>query len=133
MVAGALLYGFVSGNLHPDFRPERAVAPVGSAGGTYQVEVRNGSGASGVARRVTEYLREQGYDVVEVGNYSDFDQTTSRVVDRSGNLESARTLAHVLGIETELVSQDIQPAALLDASVVIGKDYPEIHPFRTTE
>ncbi len=131
--AGVLVYGFVSGNLHPDFRPVDAVAPVGSAGGSYQVEVRNGSGASGVARRVTEYLRESGYDVVEVGNYSDFEQTLSRVIDRGGNLESAERLARVLGLEPERVTQDIRPEALLDASVVIGKDYPGILPFTKAE
>ena len=93
-----------------------------------QVEVRNGCGIGGLAGVMTLFLREHGYDVVEVGDYESFDVLRSMVIDRVGNLETARKVAEELGIEQ--VEQDIRPEYFLDASVVIGLDYETLRPFK---
>lgn len=132
LVVAVLIYAFVSGNLVPDLGPLRAAAPVSEGGGAYQVEIRNGCGVSGLARQATSFLRDRGYDVVESGNYSDFEQEVSLVVDRSGNLESALLLARALGIDETRVTQEVSPDALLDATLIIGKDYRTLAPFSDT-
>lgn len=137
-----LLYGFVTGSVLPgDFfdaegaaesRPTRADAGPGNAsdGEIVQVGVRNGSGAPGIAARTTRYLRRRGFDVVEAGNHSSFDEPRSFVVDRVGDLDAARRVAAALGIPEDRVHQDLRPEYYLDASVVLGRDYASLHPFQ---
>lgn len=99
-------------------------------GDIIQVEVRNACGVDGLASNVTDYLRKQGFDVVEFGNHSTTDLPTSLVIDRVGDLASARKVARVLGLPEDRVRQDIQPDYYLDASVLIGKDYRQLTPFQ---
>src|SRR5688572_26977999 len=49
---------------------------------TMQLDVRNGTGEDGIAKLFTDYLREKGFDVVEMGNYDTDDQEKSLVLDR---------------------------------------------------
>lgn len=100
-------------------------------GDIIQVEIRNGCGASGVAGTMTQFLRKKGFDVVEVGDYETFDEEYSVVYDRIGDLASARKLALALGLPENRVIQEIKPDEYLDASVVIGKDYQTLTPFKS--
>ena len=95
-----------------------------------QVEVRNGSGVSGLAARTLVYLRSEGFDVVQVGDYSSRDLEHSIVYDRVGNLEVALSVARALGIPDNRVVQDVRTDFYLDASVIIGLDYQQLRPFQ---
>lgn len=95
--------------------------------GFVQVEVRNGCGVDGLAGAMASFLRERGYDVVETGDYESFGVARSMVIDRVGDMETARKVAAALGIQQ--VEQGIRPEYFLDASVVIGLDYETLHPF----
>ncbi|QXD17156.1 LytR C-terminal domain-containing protein [Rhodocaloribacter litoris] len=134
VVAGAalllLLYALVARFLFPRTDPVREANPAGLVGEIIQVEVRNGCGVSGLAAQAMHYLRDHGFDVVEVGDHTSFDEAHSFVVDRVGDLEAARKVAHALGIPESRVRQEIRPDYYLDASVVIGKDYATLKPFR---
>lgn len=92
-----------------------------------QVEVRNGCGVPGVASKFTERLRRYGFDVVESGNFETFDLPRSLVIDRSGNLEHARKVATALGIPHEQIIQEISPDFFIDATVVVGADFPSLN------
>ena len=128
-----LLYALVTRHAQPRADPVREENPAALVGDIIQVEVRNGCGASGVAAATTQHLRDYGFDVVEVGDYRSFDQEQSVVVDRVGNLEAARRVAAALGIAEAQVQQEIRPDYYLDASVIIGKDYGSLRPFRQQE
>jgi hypothetical protein len=95
-----------------------------------QIDVLNGCGISGVAGEFTSYLRSRGYDVVEIGNYRTFDVAESMVIDRTGNLETARKVAYALGIREANVIQQINHDYFLDATVVIGNDFEKLRPMR---
>lgn len=99
-------------------------------GDIIQVEIRNGCGVSGLAGDMTQFLRKRGFDVVEVGDFETFEQQYSVVYDRIGDLASARKLARAVGIPDDRVIQEIKPEEYLDASIVIGKDYAELTPFK---
>jgi len=126
-----LLYALATRTLFTGPSPERP-APDSSelVGSIIQVEVRNGAGVDRLAERTTQYLRDRGFDVVDVGDYSSFDQEHSVVIDRIGNLEAAQNVAEALGIPSERVRQDLKPQYYLDASVVIGRDYEQLRPFQ---
>ena len=95
-----------------------------------QVEVLNGCGISGVADKITDYLRKQNFDVVQMGNYISFDVERSMVIDRAGNMENALKIAESLGIDKKRVVQQVNGNYFLDASVVIGKDFNSLKPYK---
>jgi hypothetical protein len=128
-----LLYGLVTRTLTPSPDPQRSDETTKLVGSIIQVEVRNGAGVDQLAAQTTHYLRERGFDVVDVGNYSSFQQERSVVIDRVGDLEAARKVAEALGLPTDRVRQDIRRQYYLDASVVIGHDYKQLRPFQNQE
>ena len=95
-----------------------------------QVEVLNGCGVSGIADRFTDYLREENFDVVNIGNYISFDVTESLVIDRIGNMANARKVAKSLGIKMNNIIQQLNDDYFLDVSIVIGKDYYKLQPLK---
>ena len=95
----------------------------------YQVAVRNGAGVQGLAEEMRTYLRREGYDVVEVGNYDDFDQPITLVIDRVGDLSIPRRVALSLGVTEDHIRQDVGEEYLLDVTIVIGKDYLDVRPY----
>jgi len=126
----ALLYALATRTVFTGL-PERPASDTSDlVGQIIQVEVRNGAGVDHLAERTTQYLRDEGFDVVDVGNYSSFDQEHSMVIDRIGNMDAAHTVAEALGIPSERVRQNIKPQYYLDASVIIGRDYDQLRPFQ---
>lgn len=95
-----------------------------------QLDVLNGSGATKLSQRFTDYLRSRGFDVVEMGNYKDSRVELTRVIDRAGNLTAAQQVAEALGIPKERVTLQIDRTAYLDVSVIIGKDYRSLKPLQ---
>ncbi len=100
------------------------------SGGTLQIDVQNGCGVSGIADKFTEYLRSKGFDVVEMGNFTTQDIKTTMVIDRAGNMKNAKRIAQSLGISDKFVIQQMNKNYFLDATVVIGKDYEDLIPFK---
>ncbi|MBN1397053.1 MAG: LytR C-terminal domain-containing protein [Bacteroidetes bacterium] len=95
-----------------------------------EVEVLDGAGSTKVAMHVTNILRSNGYDVVEMKRNNDGIVERSFVIDRSGNLETARQLAAVLGVAPDKVFQKIDRNLYLDITVVIGKDFSQLKVFQ---
>ena len=124
-----LLYSLVTRSVLPRTDAIREANPGQLVGNILQVEVRNGCGVSGLAATATLFLRERGFDVVEVGDHSRFDVTQSVVIDRVGDLDAARKVAAALGIDPEQVQQEIRPDLYLDATVILGSDYTALRPF----
>lgn len=128
-----LVYGLATRFFTPRVDPVRESNPAQLVGDIIQVEVRNGCGISGLAAETTMFLRRHGFDVVEVGDYSSFDEEYSMVIDRVGDHASALKVAHVLGIPEERVIEEIRLDYYLDASVVLGRDYEKLRPFAPSE
>lgn len=97
-----------------------------------QVEVLNGCGVPGIAKTVTEYLRDKGYDVVKVDNYESFNITETTVIDRrSLDKINAIEVAKILGVSTDKgVAPFLNPDLLLDVSIIIGHDYKKLIPLK---
>lgn len=124
-----LIYSFATRFFAPDASPVRTANPANLLGEIVQVEVLNGCGEPGVAGRVTGFLRDHHFDVVDSGNYVDFEQPHSLVIDRVGNREAALSVAAILGIDEAYVREERGTGYYLDASVVIGRDYQSLRAF----
>jgi len=124
-----LIYAFVNrvGSPRPD--ATRVFNPNELLGEIIQVEVRNGNGISGLAGQMTAFLRSYGFDVIEHGDHTSFDQEETIIFDRIGNLDAAKQVALALGIPESDVQQDIRTDYYLDVSVIIGMDYESVMPF----
>ncbi len=95
-----------------------------------QVEVLNGCGVSGVADKMTNFLRKHDFDVVQIGNYISYDVEKSIVIDRTGNMINAYKVADSLGINRRNVIQQMNNNYLLDVSLIIGKDFNTLKPYQ---
>jgi hypothetical protein len=109
----------------PSLDPVREGDPYGKA---IQVDVVNGSGAPKVGGRFTQYLRNRGYDVVEVRTYHRSDVAQSIVVARTSNTKNAEKVATALGVDASRIIQEVSPGYYTDVSVVIGKDFHSLKP-----
>ena len=97
-----------------------------------QIEVLNGCGFNGVAKIFQDYLREQGFDVVNTENFVEdgkirWDIEKSMVFDRVGEIEQAMAVARSLAIPVERVLTREKPESIYDVSVVIGKDFKTLN------
>ncbi len=99
--------------------------PVGGAAwrGRATVEVWNASNKPLAAKLVMSRLRQKGFDVVKIGDFSTR-QYQTLVVDRSGDLRPAQAVAEALqsGASAEVVSRP-EPSLHVDVSVILGNDY----------
>ncbi len=86
----------------------------------FQIQVLNGTGEPGVARKVTMQLRSMGIDVLIEGNAQRFDYQQTVLVDRKGNPELMKRLSRRLGV-SRVITQ-IQERPRVDATLIIGWD-----------
>jgi hypothetical protein len=93
-----------------------------------QVNVANASDVNGAGKRTLEFLRERGFDVVELSTASKL-LDSSVVIDRVGDRASALKVALVLGIADSLVISDMDSMLFVRSSVIIGKDLQTLTPF----
>jgi hypothetical protein len=93
-----------------------------------QMDVLNGCGVNGIGAKFTGYLRQNGFDVVEMKNYKTSNVPHTLVIDRVGNLSVAKRVAFSLGIPEKNIIQQLNPDYFVDVSVVIGEDYQTLRP-----
>jgi len=97
-----------------------------------EVEVLDGAGSMRAAQQMTNILRAQGYDVVEMKRNNGEIEERTFIFDRSGNLDAVRKLAMVLGVPPDKVFQKIDRTLYLDITVVVGKDYSRLKAFQSS-
>ncbi|MBW7886981.1 MAG: LytR C-terminal domain-containing protein [Bacteroidetes bacterium] len=95
-----------------------------------QINILNGCGVNGVGQTLMNFCRKAGYDVVEMGNYKSFTIEHSMVIDRIGKPELSARLARQLGISAENIVTQFSSGHLVTASVIIGKDFQELQPWK---
>ncbi len=91
------------------------------------VEVLNACGVQGLANEITQYLRKNKFDVVNIGNYKNFDLDHTLVLDRvSLNGIYAKKVARVLGVNEKQVVPQLDDSLQLNVTVIVGKDYKHL-------
>jgi len=95
-----------------------------------QVEVLNGCGVIGVAEKLTDYLRTNNIDVVNLGNYRSFEIENSIIIGRNEKIRNAEIVAAIVGLDNQSIIQQINPDYLLDVTFILGKDYRDLIPLK---
>lgn len=100
---------------------------ISGLGGTYStcespviVEVLNGCGVRGIAEEVAGGLRDEGFDVLFLGNAEDFEYSRTLVVDRCGDRSKALAVRAALG--GGRVIHQVGEAFFVDVTVIVGSD-----------
>ncbi len=101
-----------------------------------RVKVLNGSGVTGIARRVSELLHNEGFSVVHVGNADRFDYTQSYIIDITGDARKIELLRErSLRSLFKVVKPEELPATMkglaakgvtgagADAIIILGQDF----------
>lgn len=128
IVVVAFGYAFVHRLLHPPVSPF-VEGPDGATSTVIQCDVVNASGTDGAGRQIMAYLRERGFDVVELSTATERQRRTV-VLDRLGDRPSAIALARCLGLPDSLVESRIDSMLFVRASVVLGSDVRTLAPFQ---
>ena len=103
-----------------------AEVPRAPEGVRVRVQVVNTTRIPGLARRATRVLRDQGFDVVEVGGAGPALDSTL-VLDRSFHPEWAATVAKILGPATHSESRP-DSSRYLDVTVLLGSTWRPASP-----
>ncbi len=83
-----------------------------------QLNILNGCGVNGLASKAKYYLRERGFDIVEIGNSNQqYNKTT--IIDRLGDRESVRRLANAIGIPDSTIVVETKTSNSLSTNPVI--------------
>ena len=121
VVVGALAVSWGYATFRPGVETTRDLATVGTpARRVIRVQVLNGSGEGGVGSRVASFLRQGGFQVVEVRNADRSDYLASVVVARRPDPVSARAVARYLGGPP--VIRQSWGSDVADVTVVLGSD-----------
>lgn len=98
-----------------------------------RIEVLNGCGVRKLAAQFTDFLRAKGYDVVKTDNYESSNVEHSVVIDHKDNKTASLKLANDLGFASSQVYQAVNEIYLIDATVIIGKDFRSLSSWKSME
>ena len=94
-----------------------------------RVRVLNTSGASGLARRATQHLREYGFDVVDFSSGRSDPSAVTRIHVHTGHDDWATRVRKALGVGA--ISVDDDTSRYVDLTVFVGRDWrPPAESFR---
>jgi hypothetical protein len=89
-----------------------------------QVEIQNGCGFRGIAKLYTNFLRNNGYDVIDYKNAPNFDyQKTHLIIHKQDTSNFVNEIINILQISPELVSYNYDDDIIYEMTVIIGRDY----------
>ncbi len=89
-----------------------------------KVEVLNGSGIPGAAKKVADALTQYGYEITNVGNAAKFDYASSEVIGHKGEAGLTQLATYV---NSTNIKQDEDKTAKADITVIVGRDCPLIN------
>lgn len=121
-----LIFGLFSRLIYPRIQNQRAEQKPELIGNVIQLEVLNGAGVAGLADTFTSTLRKNGFDVVQSGNFDNFNMQHTTVISRTANKDNARRVAEALGIDESQILVEASQDFYLDATIVIGSDYSSL-------
>lgn len=85
-----------------------------------RVQVLNGYGKSGMARKVANFLRTRGFDVVDIGNTEYISHTV--ILDRRDR-EQVNAIPVRRALRQGKLAFEPDPALFLEVTVIIGGDF----------
>ena len=95
-----------------------------------QVEIWNGCGISNLAVMYTDFLRNEGLDVLASKNADHFNYLATTILHHRGEINRALVLADILKIDENSIVDDKNENLFYDMTLIIGKDYIDLPSYR---
>jgi len=87
-----------------------------------RVEVINGCGVNELAYKVSFFLREKGFDVVDISNVTGSKVERTIIIERvDKGMKNAKVLGRAIGCSNMTTMLD--STLFLEATLLLGKDY----------
>jgi hypothetical protein len=92
-----------------------------------QVSIENGCGKSGIAKLYTNFLRKNGYDVIDYKNADNFDyKNTELIFHKRDYSVYSNEIIDLLKINSEFVSYNYSENSYYQITLILGQDYNKI-------
>lgn len=86
-----------------------------------RVVVLNGTSIDGLASRTANFLRENGCDILQIGDATSPHKNTVILDRNSRNLRKARRIRYLLRVGE--MAYEADPAHIIEVTVILGEDY----------
>ena len=95
-----------------------------------QVEIWNGCGIPNLAMMYTDFLRNEGLDILDSKNADHFNYLETTIFHHRGDYKRALVLADILKIDKSSIIVDKNENLFYDLTLIIGKDYIDLPSYR---
>ena len=90
------------------------------------LSIQNGCGENNIAFMYKNFLREEGFDVMDTKNAQNFNYESSKVILHTDNIEIANYISALMGINDSLINIKYDDNLVVDATLIIGKDFDKL-------
>lgn len=90
------------------------------------IEVLNGTGVSGLGQKFTNYLRQNGYDVISTGNADNSNYDNTLLIARTADVTKLQEVNSAILLDPDKLFQKIDSSLQVDLTLIIGKDYQRL-------
>ena len=94
------------------------------------VEIHNGCGIPKLANLYTEFLRSEGFDVIDSRNANNFDYTKTQILHHQGDKARALSLSKTMKIDESLITKKKTPYLIHDLTLILGCDYQQLNSYQ---
>ena len=89
-----------------------------------QVEIQNGCGYKGIAKLYTNFLRNNGYDVIGYKNALNFNyEKTQLIIHKQDTSNFIDEIVNILQISLESIIYNYDDNTIYEMTVIVGHDY----------
>lgn len=101
------------------------------AGYKIQVSIENGCGKSGIAKLYTNFLRKNGYDIIDYKNADNFDYKNTKLVFHKRDYSVySNEIIDLLKINPNNVSYNYNENTYYQITLILGEDYNKIDSYK---
>jgi polyisoprenyl-teichoic acid--peptidoglycan teichoic acid transferase len=91
------------------------------------ISVLNGSGATGLAQRTSDYFNQMGANIIVAGDAGEYYQSTT-IIDYTGNPYTVRYLASLMNVKAAQIKFAYDASSTLDVVIFLGSDWANNNP-----
>ena len=86
-----------------------------------KVKVLNGNGSSGIANKIANELKLQGFEVINIDNADNFDYLNTKIIIYSNKVNLNNQFKKLFK-DFEIIKEDQAQQEDSDLSIILGKD-----------
>jgi hypothetical protein len=94
------------------------------------VEIHNGCGIPKLANLYTEFLRSDGFDVIDSRNADNFEYTKTQILHHRGDKARALSLSKTMKIDESLITEKQNRYLIHDLTLILGHDYQQLSSYQ---